>query len=661
MDRRHRRAAAWGRAALLGFTVVLGAAGPAAAGSPLGGPATQPVPVATGTPALALRLAPGDSRIYQIRSAGVLDVDYGLLAANVSDGLGQKPRTPGAASRRVTADYDLTATLHWRVVGRDGGGWVLAARLQAVDARIDGAADPRRALLEAPFVVRVSPEGAMRSFAFMRQYPDDLARTIRGLVEPLQVVFATQADAAAWDATEQSAGVVVDARYVVGAPDPATGTVRVTKTKSRIYGAPSELGGALPGGISTRVVRAEAAIALDPAHGTVAHIDASEETTTTSTATGTAFLAAHVGTYRAARVERPLAPLATTVTGATEALADEAFARARLYDVDPRIAPRVEGMTLPAMLALFEAELARNQASAHLLLKSYLRRYPSQVVAMARAFDGRATESDDPAVVVGFAAIAAAGHHEAQVALVDVLAGGGGTPRWTPRSKERALISMMDLAMPEPFVLTAVWSYRSAIQPTDAAASALQSIATNVYGALGDAQRHNDAITVEVVRVLTALLRAGDARQRVLALDALANVGDFARVSPLALASFGAAEQRVRVAAFGTFRRMPGDLAFSQFALRFAAETDPSVLAEAAIVARDMPDSNARNAWARALVTTATARALLVPLVQIVGRELARHPENEATLRDLLETQHDRPVRRAIYAFVGPSVEGGRP
>lgn len=643
-----------GSAVLVCLAANLVAPVPSKAAGPLGGSAV--IPAQAPAPEKAqwgLHLKVGDSRVYRISSVGAIDVDYGLVAAALTQGLGSAPAMSTDASRVVTAQYDVSATLHWRVVGQDATGYVLSARLQDVAAKVDGAADSRRALLEAPFLFRLAPSGAIASFTFAKGYPAELERTIRGIVEPLQVVFPA-ASLASWQAQETGAGGSYNARYTLVAGAPASAT-QVTKSKTHIYGAPMTAGSALPVGGSTAIGVAGATISLDPAHGTVLAIDATEDTTTQS---GDTFIAAHTGRYTAQRVTTAVAPLASTVAGATEALADDSFARARLYDVNAQIAPRVQGLTLSQMLAVFDLELGKNQASAHLLLKSYLRLHPADAGPLARSLDARGASSEDPAFVIGFAAIAAAGHHEAQVALVDVLT----SASWSAQSKERALISIMDLAMAEPFVLKAVWTYRSAIGAKDAGASLMQSIATNVYGALGNVALGNPSTTNTVVGTLASLLQsATDARQRVLALDALTNVGDFVRIAPLAAPHFTAAEPAVRIAAFVTFRRMGGEAAFTQFAKRFAAETAPAVLREAAIVARDMPESAARTAWAKAMAAGTTERELLMPVVQILGRELAQKPGNEAALRGLLETCHDRQVRRDLYAFVTPRVEGGAP
>ena len=247
---------------------------------------------------------------------------------------------------------------------------------------------------------------------------------------------------------------------------------------------------------------------------------------------------------------------------------------------------------------------------------------------------------------------------EAQRAIVASLDGA----RVKPRTQEKALTAMMELKFPEPFAVQAVWQLRSSMPAVSPEAEVLQSMATNVFGALGDAAKGNPEVTREVVRTLGAHLAGSrDLRQQQQALDALSNVGDLARVLPVVEPYFQASDEGIRAKAFETFRRMGGDEAFSAFASRFAAERSPLVRAEAVRTALFMPQSPARSAWARELVRSGGVRDpdTLSRLVTILGREVKEQPENESLLRELLKTERDRMVRKTIYGFVAP-VGGAR-
>lgn len=364
-----------------------------------------------------------------------------------------------------------------------------------------------------------------------------------------------------------------------------------------------------PNAIEVRQGQSTSTMKLDDQEH-VASLEFSEDLTTRR---GEFFVGRHVGSMTASQdTTSNTEDLPETYAAAESMLADDTYARARLCEVEAHFAPRIEGKTAAVMVDKFASQVGKNAAMAHALLKNHVRRYPSAAAEVLTRLTNRATDFDDPVVVVGFAAVSAAGHIEAQRALVDVLVSS------QPRTRERALISLMDLTLPEPFVLDAVWQTRYSLSAKGPGSALSTSLATNVFGALGDVRRGNTQATQRVFDTLKRLLTSSDRGQRIMALDALANVGDFDRAAAVAAPFFVSADPYERVAAFSTFRRMEHDDAFEAFAARFAAEKDLSVLREAALVARDMSETPARNAWAISQLTHVSEPEVLVPIVRLI-------------------------------------------
>ena len=243
----------------------------------------------------------------------------------------------------------------------------------------------------------------------------------------------------------------------------------------------------------------------------------------------------------------------------------------------------------------------------------------------------------------------------AQEALLQVVT----QPGWKQLSKSKAIMAMMSIEAPELSLVKALWTERSRLAGNGMAPGAEMSILTNVYGSLGDIAKGNPALTDLVVGNLARLLATRDMDSRILALDALANVGDFDRVTPLVAGALVSSEVRVRIAAFATFRRMNGDAAFATFADAFARETLPQVRLAAARVASQMAKTQARNDWATTLVARESDAKVQSELVQTLGRAIDAYPENVGTLRNLLDTTRVRAVRKDIYTYVAPVAKGG--
>lgn len=576
----------------------------------------------------------GRALSWRVQAKGHTEVDYSMLARTLLDGLGQNQArtTHDVAAGRQRSTYEIGATLHLSAVSIIPGGAVYVGRLTDIDARFDGASDRRTTELGAPFMVQVDDQRGVRAFRFPRQYPESLARTVRSLVTPL-IVALPSAGGEQWVTDEATENGLYEVRHAL------VGAHRIERTRRPVR---------TPSAIEVHQGQTVSELRLD-GHGLVSTVSMKEDLTTQR---DQMFVGRHVGAMSAERVSAN-ADLPKTFAAAESALADDTFARARLYEVEPHFAPRVEGRTPGQMVAEFTKLVGPNAAQAHAILMNHVRRFPNAAAEILKTLAARPTESDDPAVVVGFAAVAAAGHVEAQRALVDALKSGDA------RTRERALISIMDLEIPEGFVLDAVWQTRMDFVAAGPRMLLSQSVATNVFGALGDVRRGNAETTERVVATLRPLLASPDKAQRIMALDALANVGDYATLAPLAAPHFAANDPSERVAAFVTFRRMQGDAAFEAFASRFAAEKDAGVLREAALIARDMESTTARANWAVNQLSRISDSDVLIPIVRLVGDDLATRPANEQALRHMLATQKDRKVRREIYAFVSPSPKGG--
>ena len=602
---------------------------------------------------LEYRLSVGDTAVYRIRYSGRLSVDMGRLAGALT------PRGTGtvatsAESRLESSTQELSAKLHWKVVGVDRDGWVISARLQDAHLGSAGAEDERSHLAELPFVFKLARNGTMHDFAFRRGYPVALQLAVRGLVEPLQVVVDT-AGADTWKTRESNSELSFDASYQRQAVDAATGTVRLTREKGAVALSPNQRATLeTVGPVTTDLGPSSTTIAFSSSGQGVVRIEAKEAVTTK---TGKALLSSHAGTYTAERVSEAVASLPDSAAAAATDLADASFRRARLYEVEQRFAALVEGRDTASILTEFQKGLKPTAAYGMTVLQNYVRRYPERTLELARALDTQLGDEAEHQVGYGIAAIAAAGHTEAQKALVEIVTGSG----WTPLARKKALYAMIHLEAPEPFLTARIWALQSGPVPEGIPEDLYVSVVTNVYGSLGNTETADRSMTVEVVKNLGASLKqARDERGRVYALDGLSNVGDLALVAPHAAPYFTSSSALVRESAFSTFRRMAGDDAFGQFASRFERERSREVLQAAARTALEMPDTAARSRWARNLVAKPAGldRDVLRSVTRLLGAGMKAHPENQETLKKMLTSVQDRSIRREIYAFVGPTRAG---
>lgn len=607
----------------------------------------QETPITATAAALGYQPRAGAESIYRLRSVGTAAFDYSRLARALDPNRGTQSAVPTTADVKEHA-FDLSASLHVRLLEKDGSGQRAAMRLQDVQFKVDGVTDTRSALLETEFSARIGADGSFQELRFPVQFPSDAALAIRGLVEPLQVVFGAPGQAS-WSTTERSAEGVSNLRYqVIGRAD---GVVRLSRVKTAALRALPEFDDAAGLHVRTRVQSSTGEVEWLASNAGLKSMTFDEKLVTQL---GGRELSHHQVHYTATLATGALAPLSRTTSESDARLADESAARTAFYRVEPQAEKMIGSLTAATVLPAYTQTAARSMSDSMFLLTQYTRKHPAEAAALVSGLAKLDVndEATHDLVGRGLAAIAHAGHLEAQQALVELL----GNASSGPSVRELALEAMLSIPMPERFVPAAVWRYREALPGAGTADSPLVAAATNVYGALGGVDRGVAGNTDEVLATLGARLRGTrNVFEQRMVLVALGNVGDYRRALEFSEPFFTSREEILVMRAFETFARAGGDDAFAAFAERFKVQNGRDVRLAAIGVAQVMPPSLTRARWAAQQARLTNDEALLSRLIDILGRDLKTYPENQQALRDLLSRTRDRSLRKTIYMYAPPA------
>lgn len=487
-------------------------------------------------------------------------------------------------------------------------------------------------------------------------YPRDAARTLRGLVEALQVVVARPEGAREWTSTEPGQEGPRAVSYRVLATDADRGEVRLAR---KAVGVRQRLEAATAPGMP-----AVSKVEVAESTGTVVWSTAGDGLVSLrfedaeKAYAGDEVVMSGRSTLTAEVVPGDIGELPATEDEADRALADDAAARQRFYAIPPEYEAELVGLDARTIVRAFVAEVRTRPQQLMPRLKYYLRLHPQDVRAVAEAVDALSDAPGDRMIVgSAFAAIAAAGHTPAQAVLGEAIAGEGFRH---PSARAHALRATLSLERPEPFLLPIAWDYVESLPRRGRNAAYFLSEATNLFGALGAVDRGVPANTRAVVETLGRALRgARTDADRYRALVALSNTGDLERCLPLVEPYFASPRESLRDAAFEIYRKVPGEAAFEAFARRYAAETSPAVRRAASEVAVAMPDTAARSAWAAREALRESDTLVLDRQVRILGDAMASRPENARALHRLLGRVAERSVRKTIYRYVGPDGTGG--
>jgi hypothetical protein len=605
---------------------------------------------------LGLKFQPalGAVAIYQIHSIGKASMDYARVARAMDPNRG-KPQAAAPTAQMEDHTFDLNGQLHVRFLAREGDGWRAVMRLQHANLAVNGAPDTRTTLLESEFNALIGTNGQIRQFAFPVQFPEDVALAIRGMVEPLQVVFGAP-QGSGWTSVERSAEGMSKMRYDVTGTDGSVVHLKRARTAMEKSLPSFDDARGMASRSRTVVEKSSGDVDWSTQHGRLQRMAFTE--TVATYVGGTVFSRQEV-TYSAALVSGPVASLSTSTQEAAARLSDETAARTAFYRVDPQAEKVIKNLSARDVVAATLKHAETNKSEASFLMSQYVRGNPAAAAEIVDRLASVDISTDQGHDTVGLAlsAVAMAGNKEAQKAVVDLLA----RPGASDGLKELAMEATLSMAMPERFVPAALWAHRESLSAGIAKDSPKVAAATNVYGAAGGVDHGVKGNTEEVVTTLSNRLRSTHnvTEQRML-LVALGNVGDVERVLPATEGFFRSDQEILRMRAFETFHRATGDVAFRAFADKYQQQTAREVRMAASGVAQVMPPSAARAQWAAEQLAAERDPAILYRLVDMLGRDMKQYPNNEKALRTLLETTKDRELRKKIYSFVSPMAGGAR-
>ncbi len=638
--RNRRHELAWVLGAVVGLGTTAVAVTPAKA-------STVSSPRANAQTRVKFQPVVGQERTWDVSSSGTATIDLQRLAAQLSPSGAGAQRAGEMQSHR----FDVTARVGARVVGREDGKWVVAMKLENTSYVVDGNRDPRSSALDVSFVVRMSDRGEFTSFDFPLHFPEEGQVAIRSLVEPLQIVVGDAGDDGNWTVGEKTSSGTSTVRYQVTGVD-AQG-VRLSRTVSSARR--SFIGATTPGerGQFRTTVDASRGDVVWAADGSgLVSLAIAERTSSLSSGSRVATSDLTVTVTRAAA---SVSGLPRTLDAARNALADIKLARASFYQVPASLLQHVQGIDWPTARSYYFDKLASARSETVLLMKMWLRLNPQHsqdfVDALNLASLGERTTALEDVVGYGFAALGAAGHTEAQRAIVNAL----GNDTYSDLTRQKALDGLLSVEMPETFVPAAVWRFREETRLRDSSAFELLSIATNIYGQMGNVTLGVKENTNAVVGTLRQLLSSSDAYEQRRALVALGNVASVEDTLPMVERFFAHENEMLRMRAYDVFMRSTKPSHFAEFTRRYARETSMRVRRELFPVVMSMADSPERTAWALDQARTTNDEVIQQRVAAMLGHAMETRAANAAALQEMLTFVKDREVRRLIYAFVPPA------
>ncbi len=633
------------------------------AGTRAAPPAPAPVKEAAPSPASGetarkapfLRFTPRDGLIlaYRFSQTGDLKIDFGPLVD-----LGMP--AAGGVSRAGAEDVRLQSSgvLFLKFYADGPGNWRVAARIEGLDHKVNGAVPPYAQAVSHPFAFRFTPRGYLNDFKFVEGIPGQARDFLRNALAAMQTGLPVSPKTA-WRTREIDAAGPYRAQYRIDA-DPSDDKI-LTLIKEKDAYAPTRPAAGDPDipsfRIDTRIDASENEIRILKGGPWILSVHQTESTV--SETRGRSF-ARGEQVFTARWIEAtPARPFPDRFGDFLALMEKDIYKASTYYTTDPALDRIGRGLSLAGALDRYFTILASDRADAMMaaerFLINYLRLYPDACGELIRIMDADPDRErfDGTEHLTLWYIIARTGHAEAQQYVADAASMDN---RYSMLTRMRAVAYMHDFEHPEPFLAEALRELAESIPPeaADPDARDLRAMAVLALGGLGSDEKTNRELKPEIGRMLEErLATARDPAEIQLTLSAVGNYGGADAIDAVA-PYLADPDPGIRQSAYKALRRMEDPEAASLLTAAYARETDPRVLASAARTIAEMPPCHRTVAFARNRVFDSDNAKEQEHLVRLLGKTLNDNPENETALRSFLQNDPDPQVKMEVYRYIAP-------
>lgn len=510
----------------------------------------------------------------------------------------------------------LDATVRWRVLAKQGAGWLVAAALDEItlEERPGPETSAAREKLGEPFLFHVRTDCRFSDFAFGPS-TDVLARhQLEAMVRTMEFALPGLR-ARKWTVNQEDMIGTYAGHYAMESGD--DGLVRIERQRTRYASLRlSSSAASLSGGLKAEIVRSTASATVDGQGRWLRTLVAEDHVTLNRGSTAIADIRGDL------RIERIEAPESARLL----ALNPSDFSR----DAPPPtrgasagahvLVPALANATFAEALAHFASMLRGGQdlRTAVEELAAYFAHHPE---AIAQLMDGMRRGSVDPALRSAlFLALELTGTAEAEVALADAI----GDRRFDAVDRMRAAAALADVAKPSERALNALVA-QGRTRSADAESQEVSNAATLALGTLAyNAATVDPDLAGQVRQVLATRLGETPGADLLGLLDSAGNAGDPA-LAPAIQPYTEDPSPRVRARAASAYRRFHD------------AESDATLTDW---LSRE-PDPRVRRAISETLLERAALASYTPPA------ELTRVAINQ------LSSEPDAHVRQSLIRLVG--------
>ncbi|MBF0339600.1 MAG: HEAT repeat domain-containing protein [Magnetococcales bacterium] len=611
--------------------------------------AAEPTP----QPSIRLRFSPENGQIqawrFGVHSKAM--IDFAILQPKIS---GAPPPTQG---KPIPVESGINGELYLKFHLREEGLWNVAGLIQDLDYRINGEKPMIATAMTEPFTFAMTNQGVLQEFHFTRGVPDQANQLIQNILLGMQIVLPKEAQNS-WSTTETDMTGRFQAAYQISKLSGKENSITIIKNKKSYVALNSSLTGFNP-------AIANSTVLLTGTSGKATMVIKGPWLTSMEYKEKLTMVA---GGYEwsTADNETSLAHIERNTTGLFPETFAEYVARlqsnrylaTKYYVTDPTLNQMGSGLNIEGAMELFKRLRSEKDSTARRnaeqFMVNYLRQHPEACATLIALMDQDPNRErvDQETQLTFWRLLTKTGHPEAQQALINAITGAG----LTEVTQMRALTNIHAFENPQPFLADELYRYyKRPPTPTDGDRDPQKrQMALLALGAMGYKDKLNEETRNRVGQLLQDHI--GTTQTIPEQLDVLNAIGNYGgkEMMPKIEPYLGSQDEYVRASAFSSMRRMDDPAVLTSIIEHYDKEDSAKVRTVALKTIAELPPSQAGMTWVNQNAMTPRHPEEQIIMVDMLGKHEKLFPANSQTLRELLKTNPDNRVKKAIYKYVVP-------
>ncbi|SEH05107.1 HEAT repeat domain-containing protein [Candidatus Venteria ishoeyi] len=595
---------------------------------------------------------PGQTLSYHFSGHSDMMIDYAFALFQVQKDLAKKTGIDGR-SRLLPAKFKLEGNLFLKFYAYQPGAWKVAARIEVNHYQLNDKTPIYAGAVQYPFVFTLDALGRVDEFQFVHGIPREAKDAVQQVLRSMQAQLALK-PSIRWQTKEKDGTGTYDASYTItDAEHKSVSIIQLQKQKQRYTSSRFAQQGMM--GQQLNIKHSEQQISLQNNHAWVLNVRLQEQVDSVANTYLWSQYQYQFQAQRNALVPDPAFP--DNLSSFLANMKAPSYRRASYYATDEDLNRLAQGLDLNGALEQFLAIEKEDKTSlGEKFLVNYLKLHPEAAAELIEILNGDTHREhfDENTQLRLWRLITEAEHKEAQQAVANVI----NNEDYEYITRLRAVLYSSSFGDPLPVLSNALWQLRDDLIDADSQDyQEMRTVTTYMLGEVAHQESNMSQQPSTLGQQLVKTLNVATTDKEVT--EVLGSLGNYGGLEVLKEVEFyfNAQDIDIRAASYDAIRRVESPQTVDTFVKYYETETNPHVQQKALLALQQMSALEKHDAgmqWLRDKLPQEANPETQILMINVLGKYIERHPDNEQVLRQFLTNNLTVKVRRAIYQNIVP-------